>query len=217
MARILKWHSIWNPIVLANPLRPIVQRYSGYAIDKYIRKLLEKRFQEIKHEQENPSKASKSIVSLALKAYVAETGKTGTTAGDKLDDTFAKYATWQIRIFLFAGTDTTATTVVYCYRMLSQHPEWRKKLIQEHNEVFGPDPALAADLLRQETSLVKKCPHHGSCERNLATVLSCREHPWKFPWRYCHGSQRQSTPNGLPRNESPTLSRASERTCVATS
>lgn len=131
-----------------HPFRPFVQKYNGYVMDKYIRKELERRFQEKKSEKTKGSKGNqksiKSVVSLALDAYMDENQNTGILQKDKLDDRFAKYATWQIRVFLFAGSDTTASMMVYVYHMLSKHPDWLQRLRKEHDEVFGPDPAKAS-------------------------------------------------------------------------
>ncbi|KAK2599128.1 hypothetical protein QQS21_005389 [Conoideocrella luteorostrata] len=159
---ILRWHSFWDPRVLMHPLRPIVQRYNGYIVNKYIRKELEKRFQELKEEQfqgdsKGKSSSTKSVISLALEAYLAEKRGAGVLQRDRLEDNFAAYATWQIRIFLFAGTDTTASAMVYSYYMLAKHSEWLSKLRQEHDEVFGEDPADAAGLLKREPALLNKC------------------------------------------------------------
>ncbi|PHH67383.1 hypothetical protein CDD81_152 [Ophiocordyceps australis] len=162
LRRICRWHSFWDPRVLMNPLRPFVQRYNGYIVNAYIRRELEQRFQEVKQEQqqnglEGKSTSTKSVISLALEAYLASKQDTGRAQQDKLDDGFVEYATWQIRVFLFAGTDTTASTMVYVFYMLFKHPDWLYKLRCEHDDIFGKDPANAAGLLKQEPALLNRC------------------------------------------------------------
>lgn len=54
-----------------------------------------------------------------------------------MDDIFQRYATYQIRIFLFAGHDSTSTTICYCFYLLSKNPEALTLIRKEHDEVLG--------------------------------------------------------------------------------
>ncbi|KAI0014897.1 cytochrome P450 [Xylariomycetidae sp. FL0641] len=160
LGRILDWHSFWDPRVLMNPLRPIVQWYNGRLINNYLRKALDNRFQETKNAMRSDAvdekpKSIKSVTSLALETYLASDRG---IQRDVLDEGFAQYAASQIRLFLFAGTDTTASTLVYTYHLLAKHPAWREKLRREHDEVFGRDPTRAADQLKANPSLLNACP-----------------------------------------------------------
>lgn len=133
-------------------------------MNSYIRQELERRFQEIKaahaadaNGKRGKNKAIKSVTTLALEAYMAENPKTDALRNEKLDDRFALYAASQIRLFLFAGTDTTASILVYIYHMLAKHPEWLRRLRDEHDEVFGTDPDAAASILKESPSLLNNC------------------------------------------------------------
>ncbi|KAF2180348.1 cytochrome P450 [Zopfia rhizophila CBS 207.26] len=113
---ITRWYSFWDPRILMHPLRPFIQKYYGHVMNKYIRNELDHQFLEIKQEKlsnENSihSKRAKSVITLALEACVAENQDKNITAMTKLDDDFARYATYQIRLFLFAGNDTTSKTL----------------------------------------------------------------------------------------------------------
>lgn len=147
-----------------HPLRPLVQWYYGRIVNNYVREVLARRFREIKaaHAAEASgkqarSKATKSVTTLALEAYMAENLKVDTLRNEKLDEKFAHYAASQIRLFLFAGTDTTSSMMVYIYHMLAKHPEWLRKLRDEHDEVFGKDPDAAASVLKDNPSLLNNC------------------------------------------------------------
>ncbi|KAI1358335.1 putative cytochrome P450 [Xylaria arbuscula] len=150
LGRILHWHSFWDPRVLLQPLRPLVQK-------------LEKQFDEIKAESSldelhRKPKEIKSVTSLALEAYLEERQiKEGAPNKDVLDKRFVTYATSQIRLFLFAGTDTSSSMMVYIYHMLAKHPDWLRQLRNEHDEIFGRDPAEAAGLLKETPSLLNSC------------------------------------------------------------
>lgn len=147
-----------------HPLRSFMQWYHGRTMNKYIRYELDRRFQETKavhaadtDKTRRKPKSIKSVITLALEAYVARSPDAGMLHSPKLDETFAHYATCQIRLFLFAGTDTTASMMVYVYHMLAKHPEWLRKLRHEHDEVFGKDPNAAADVMRTSPSLLNSC------------------------------------------------------------
>ncbi|KAL4936560.1 hypothetical protein BDV06DRAFT_233316 [Aspergillus oleicola] len=158
---ITAWHSFWDPRILTNPLRPFVQKYYGWVLNRCIRKELDKRFAEMQQEKSSPistSKRVKSVIALALEAYLAENPHQ-TDETDKLDDIFAQYASHQIRLFLFAGNDTTSSSIVYVYHMLSRHPEALAQVRQEHVRVFGTDISAAAELLKSKPAILNQCPY----------------------------------------------------------
>lgn len=133
-------------------------------MNKYIHKELERQFQEIKAaraedaagKQRNP-RAARSVSTLALEAYMAEGQKGDSLQDDTLDERFSQYVASQIRVFLFAGTDTSASLIVYVYHMLARHPEWLRKLRHEHDELFGKDTDAAARALKDNPSLLNNC------------------------------------------------------------
>ncbi|OOG00108.1 hypothetical protein ASPCADRAFT_39900 [Aspergillus carbonarius ITEM 5010] len=160
LGHITRWHSFWDPRVLAHPLRPFIQRYYGRVMNKWIRKALNQRFSEMKHAQNlsSGSKRAKSIITLALEAYL-ESKNEHISQATKLDDHFAEYVTYQVRLFLFAGTDTTASSIAYVYHLLAQHPEALARIRQEHDQVFGQDPTTAAQLLLEQPALLNQCSY----------------------------------------------------------
>lgn len=159
---ITAWHSFWDPRVLANPIRPFVQKYYGSVMNRYIQTELKQRFAEMRQEKQNPesnSKKTKSVIALALEAYLADPELSkDIDKTEILDDRFAKYASYQIRLFLFAGNDTTSSSIVYVYHMLSKHPEVLQQVREEHDRIFGSDPSAAAQLLKTDPTLLNQCP-----------------------------------------------------------
>lgn len=157
---ITAWHSFWDPRVLTNPIRPLVQKYYSRVMDRCIRKELDKRFAEMKRpsHSSSSSKHVKSVIALALEAYLADRHEKASET-NKLDDVFAKYATHQIRLFLFAGNDTTSSSMVYVYHMLSKHSAALAQVRQEHDRIFGPDASSAAQLLKSNPALLNRCPY----------------------------------------------------------
>lgn len=160
----LRWHSFWDPLILLNPLRIPIQWYYGRILSKFIDQELQKRFKEMKNERAigkdipRRQKKVKSVIALALDDYLTRKHKTDKQVSDdiELDRNFARIATNQIRLFLFAGNDTTATAIVYAFHMMSRHPEDLLKMREEHDAVFGPG-GEAGGALRDHPALVNRC------------------------------------------------------------
>lgn len=147
-------------------------------MNRIIRQELEQRFQEIKENSsenspEKSSKRAKSVITLALEAYLADPlFNKNSSSTDKLDDHFASYASYQIRLFLFAGNDTTSSSILYVYHMLFKHPEVMAKVKEEHDRIFGTDPSTATQLLKDDPSLLNQC---------LLTIAVIKETLRMFP------------------------------------
>lgn len=163
LATITEWHSFWDPRVLANPLRPFIQRYYSHVMNQTIRMELENRFSEMKHDRRSPkstSKRAKSVIALALDTYFSSSSQEKEiNETSKLDDYFARYTTYQIRLFLFAGNDTTSTSIVYVYHMLSKYPEVLGKVREEHDRILGTDTSTVAQQLKEEPALLNQCSY----------------------------------------------------------
>jgi cytochrome P450 len=124
-----------------------------------------------------------AVLDRKLTALVTEQAKSSTTDADSLSITELAIADLplsnelirscvdQIKSFLFAGQDTTATLIQWMYYHMSKarydadHAIILSKLRQEHDEVFGPDPFSAQQVLSQqdtedsESILTSKLPY----------------------------------------------------------
>ncbi|KAF2010892.1 putative cytochrome P450 [Aaosphaeria arxii CBS 175.79] len=160
---ITRWHSFWDPRVLLNPLRPIIQKYYGRKMVNYIKKELHNRFEELKADrlanlQEQP-KRPLSVISLVLEAYIAEKDKRHLLQSSTLDDDFAAIVSNHIRLFLFAGNDTTSSTIAFAIHTMTRNPTALSLLQNEHDSIFGrrTSPSQTAALLRSSPHLLSKC------------------------------------------------------------
>ena len=137
-----------NPLAFLNALRPMVQWYNIRAMRSYLSHQLNLRYSNIQIEDIE----ERSTVDLALKHHHASelrsTGTTPAVTSPMVDAAFTELVTSQIRIFLFAGHDTTSASAVYVYHLLSKHPSVLALVQEEHNSIFGPDidalPAILA-------------------------------------------------------------------------
>ncbi|KAL5333760.1 hypothetical protein BJX70DRAFT_380071 [Aspergillus crustosus] len=106
-------------------------------MNRCIWKEMDKRFAEMCQDQRSPystTKRVKSVIALqlALEVYLADNHE-NISKTDRMYDFLARYATYQICHFLFAGNDTTSSSVAFVYHMLATHPEALIHLRQEHN------------------------------------------------------------------------------------
>jgi cytochrome P450 len=142
---------------LLNPLRPFIQWYYDRAVHSFIRAELQNRLEEIKTERASSAKGpklAKSVATVAIEDYISQ--RKGETL--HLDENFVKIASNQIRLFLFAGNDTTSSTIVYMFHFLSKNPHALTKLREEHDLVFGSG-VDAATKLREKPILLNQCAH----------------------------------------------------------
>jgi len=124
-------------------------------MNNYLNKILDERF-AFKGTKDTTTVKKKHIIDLALETYFKEQGDNASGVLKGIDETFRKYAIDQIKTFVFAGHDTTSSTICYVFHLLHQHPECFEKVRQEHDEVFGTDPTQAAELLKESPHLLNK-------------------------------------------------------------
>jgi cytochrome P450 len=162
MDKIVKWHSFWDPLILLNPLRILIQWHYGRVVDSWLRKQLEERYNHLRKESQAASAMTsekpraRSVMDLAIKAYTANKDINDL---QKLETQFLHMACHQIRLFLFAGNDSTSSTIVFAYHLLFKHPAALAKVQKEHDDVFGNDPSQAAIKLKENPSLLNKCKY----------------------------------------------------------
>ncbi|KAK8006023.1 hypothetical protein PG991_012320 [Apiospora marii] len=157
-----------NPFKLFNPVRPLVYRYNLWRMDKFVSDELEAHFAVHAQSPQNgstprPKKRSKAVVDLALEAYLStQRGSAPPTAppvDDKaaplvMDARFKQFAMSQMKTFLFAGYDTTASAAVYALHLLSLSPDALQRAREEHDAVLGVGATRA-----ETASLIAEQPH----------------------------------------------------------
>jgi cytochrome P450 len=152
MRSSVEWHcqdEEINPFKRWNPMRPLIEWSNGRIMNRYIHAELDKRYEDWKSNK--PAARAKSVMDITIAAYMGER-----EASEKLDPEFKVWATAQIRLFLFAGHDSTAATIVYSLYMLSKHPEALAKVRAEHDQVFGGDVDSAAHVLKAHPNQINK-------------------------------------------------------------
>ncbi|KAI8964240.1 cytochrome P450 4V3 [Daldinia sp. FL1419] len=86
----------------------------------------------------------KTIVDLAMKHINKENSE---VFRGKPDADFVDRLIANLKAFMFAGHDTTSSTICFMVKLLQDNPEVLAKVRAEHDTVLGPDPAKAMDVL----------------------------------------------------------------------
>lgn len=206
----LKWlpkSNELNPFVLFNPMRPIIFQYNKRRMDLFVGKALEQRFStRPEHEAASgpAAKRNRPVVDLALDVYHNEKDVKHTTTG--IDATFKRFAIDQIKTFMFAGHDTTSSTICYMAYALSKHPESLRKVRQEYDEVFGTNVEETPHLIKKDPYLIKKLPYTVAIIKEVLRlyppVSSVRK---GVPGFFLHHDGKQYPTEGMRKNN-PTIS-----------
>jgi acid phosphatase len=125
-----------------------------WKMSTYVGKILDERF-SARGDVATKSEKKRTIIDLALKTYVEENrNQSGASAG-KMNKEFRKAAIDNLLVLLFAGHDTTASTLCYCWKLLTENPHTLASARKELDDVFGVDIS-AADRLRESPHLINR-------------------------------------------------------------
>ncbi|GAB7362455.1 hypothetical protein MBLNU230_g2777t1 [Neophaeotheca triangularis] len=154
-----------NPFSMYTPAGIYKRWRNNRIMNEYIGNLLEERFsQRSVQEKTNTGTEKKSgdkqraraIIDLALETYLEEKGIAPPTSGPpKMDETFKAKACVHIRTFMFAGHDTTSSTICYAAYMLSKNPKALARLRAEHDQILGP-VSTTAETIKTNPHILNK-------------------------------------------------------------
>ncbi|KAI4163185.1 MAG: hypothetical protein LQ342_003118 [Letrouitia transgressa] len=153
----IRWHqpnAEVNPLEYLNFPRWYVHWRNGRQMDDCIGEELDKRYSEYRADPE--STRTKAVIDLVIQAYISHDKE---RLPEKLDPVFRIFAIRQIRLFFFAGHDSTSSTICYIIHLLSTNPTSLAYLREEHDRVLGPNPSDAASLLSLKPQLAKSLPY----------------------------------------------------------
>ncbi len=147
-----------DPFERYNPFRPFVHWYNTRRMNKYVSRELKTRMaNRTGSESVQTAKRTRTVIDLALDAYVTESLGEQTNQG--MDSTFQKFAMSQIKLFLFSGHDTTSSSVCYLFYVLSANPTALSRVRTEHDEVFGSDLDETPSVVTQNPFLLNQLPY----------------------------------------------------------
>ncbi|KAI1334209.1 cytochrome P450 4V3 [Xylariaceae sp. FL0016] len=107
--------------------------------------------------EERPDKV-KTVISLAVQSLRKGDRQIMGSRSEPRDD-FIDVLGSNIKAFLFAGQDTTASTICFMMKCLQENHDCLAELRAEHDLVLGPDPGAAPDTLRSQPHLLYQLPY----------------------------------------------------------
>ncbi|KAJ0124859.1 hypothetical protein J7T55_006202 [Diaporthe amygdali] len=152
---IIADHSPPSILKSMHPLRRIQFWNSNRIMKNYVKPLIERGVAE--HAQnKSGSTGPKTIMSLAIKAYVDEVQ--GSSGVPGVDPTFVEIAVSQIKIFMLAGHDTTASTLCFIYHLLNKNQQALETIRAEHDDVFGKETDAVRAKISSNPQLLNQLP-----------------------------------------------------------
>lgn len=148
-----------NPFKLYNPMRPFMYWYNSRIMNRYIGNLLDERFEIRKVRPAEKIKRGKPIVDLALDTYLENHATNSDQEAERIDPIFKRFATTQIKTFMFAGHDTTSSTIAYIYHLLSKNPHALDVVRKEYDAIFGTDVSSTAGMIAENPHVLQKLPY----------------------------------------------------------
>ncbi len=156
------------------PIISLMLWYTGRQLDQHVGEALDQRYaKRTADEKSRPAgegagtrKKTRYSIDLALDTYekqFQDPGKKTASMDDRLDPTFRRSAIDQFKTFIFAGHDTSSSTISWLFYLLHRHPGVHAKVVEELNTVFGRDtPASSsstASKIRTDPHLLNRLPY----------------------------------------------------------
>ncbi|KAE8143702.1 cytochrome P450 [Aspergillus pseudotamarii] len=167
ISRMFFYVNIFNFLSYINPWRHFKLWLNYRTLLNCLSPFLKERIFEI---QKNSQVTNKTLVDLLVKSMEEEKGPDGAGTDLSTNTEFLETAIGQITTFLFAGHDTTASTICWLFRLLEQHPDVLAKLRAEHDVVLGPDPTQAVAALRANPQLLNTLTYTNAVLKESARV-----------------------------------------------
>ncbi|KAK4908195.1 hypothetical protein LTR49_022881 [Elasticomyces elasticus] len=146
-----------NPLSMYYPYGIYSRWRNSRIMKEYIGRVLDERFAS-RADSVDPSykrQRKRAIIDLALEAHQGQPmdGRKHSAKGVEpaMDSEFRRMAITQIRTFIFAGHDTTSSTICYAVYELQRHPKCLDRIREEHDKVLGP--------VGQTAQKIKESPH----------------------------------------------------------
>ncbi|KAF5638108.1 sterigmatocystin biosynthesis protein [Fusarium sp. NRRL 52700] len=184
----------WSPHQwgrLVNPFRHTRLASLSRRLHNQLQPLIEAQLQN--HER---SEGPKTVNGLAIRMYMKKYGSQGTSGGTT-DSEFLDVIIENLKIFLFAGHDTTASTLCFAYNYVYQYPEVLAKLRLEHDAVLGTDMSGATRKISETPILLNQLSYTTAIIKETLRleplIGSCREGSPAFFLRHPETGQQLPT------------------------
>ena len=149
-----------NMVKFLNPWRYVKLWYNNRVMRNLLAPHVERGIQQYASTR-GALNGPKTINYLAIKSYMQEVQALDEKSGDSLvvDAKFVEEVVGHMKLFIFAGHDTTASTLSFTFNQLARHPQALAALRAEHDALLGTDPADAKARLTAHPELLNQMPY----------------------------------------------------------
>lgn len=173
----------FRPFRVLQPFN-LVRRWRVARNDRIMWRFFEPYIQRCMDRRGAPSatdkRQKKTVVDLALASL--DDADAGTN--NKPDAAFLFQLFQHLKIFLFAGHDTTASTICWTFHVCERRPDVLARLRAEHDEVLGPDVDRVEEVVLARPHLLNSLPYTTAVIKETLRLhppaLSMRESPPGF-------------------------------------
>ncbi|GJC77711.1 putative sterigmatocystin biosynthesis P450 monooxygenase stcS [Colletotrichum liriopes] len=156
-------HKPENLVARVDPILLFRTWNGGRVLDNHIKQQIDARFRTLlQNRAHNRDKAERfqSVLDCALESWLAQPQNAGRT---ELDADYLGIMTRNMRMFFFAGYDSTASAAVYCLHNICSRPEVLARVRAEHDDVFGTDFRSTPAKIVENPALLNALPYTTAC------------------------------------------------------
>jgi cytochrome P450 len=160
-----------HPIFNLNLVRVFAQWYHARRMNNYIRKVIRERLalRNTRAGETNVKPSRRPAIDLAIDTYLLSDKSDEETSAQSIgSEEFEQVCIDQMKTFLFAGYDTTSSTLCFIYHMLNLHPTALAKVRKEHDGVFGTSSSIAA-VIKGSPKLLNDLPYTTAVIKGMET------------------------------------------------
>ncbi|KAJ9200740.1 hypothetical protein DTO164E3_3890 [Paecilomyces variotii] len=136
-----------------SPSRHYRKWKNGRALDNYVGRIVDKRIAHGPATAPVDEKSKYFAIDDAIAIGLNNKSISGDAKASVNKDT-REMLIASVKTLIFAGHDTSASTLCYTYAALGKSPHILKRVREEHEALFGKDPSRAAVMLRTDPALV---------------------------------------------------------------
>ncbi|KAI8948714.1 cytochrome P450 [Xylaria longipes] len=152
-----------------NPLRSFEIWYNGRMLDRQIRAQIKKRTAALQAAKSSGDQFSSSaMLDRVLADYFSQPGRQQLSS---VDEEFMTMLCAQLRMFFFAGYDSTSSTMISMCYLIWKHPEVLAKLRAEHDEVFGQNTEACPGKIVECPSVLNSLPYTNAVIKESMRLL----------------------------------------------
>lgn len=159
--------SLARAVALVNPWSKIKHnnRVMKYELMPHI-------FRHLSSTGDVKEKQARNIMDLAIQSIRKEAMEGKEERSLESDPQFLESILSNLKAFLFAGHDTTATTICWAFKLLEENPDALARLRREHDEQLGPDPEDARRVVLESPHVLNSMPYTLGCIRETLRLYA---------------------------------------------